>query len=717
MLTQISNYTYKSFKNYTGPNVTEPFKQKNIFFGYNGKGKTALSKGILLELKKDKSITNENYRFFNKDYIKDSLLLDDNSGIKGVVANFGKKNVDIEKEIIEKKKLIKDTTPLQDEIDNSNSQIKNEIEKIFKEKKGNSSIKKKTSNNTFELIESYKKDLESALKIVKSKEELKTVKDSIEYEKELNMINNTDVITLDILNDEEINSLSKIMSNKYNNNEIPSTLILSWLENGLEIHKKDNLTTCKFCGGNVDLNDIENRINEYHNDKKQQDLLELDKIYTKIKTLLSSKQLINDNNLLLSNIVGESVNNYYTNINIAIEKLKSISNEIDKKINDFENAYIIKDEEIIKIMSNISNNLKEIDDLRANKVLELNKMIDKCNILIKGSIALEISENSLIIKELNKLKEKNTEMEKIIKLNDKTSYEIDRLKKSKSTTSDFASFINDLLEELNVDFFLDISNNNYIIKHKREKIALSIDDISEGENNLLALLLFYYELFNDKFQKDFKNNIKMIIVDDPISSVDDINKIYVLEIIKKILNVKEPQIFIFTHVWEDFCNLCYGKQDIDKQGNETPYRFYEVKKNSSGSYIKKTKYNETPYMHDFKEIYEFSKLDSADNMDECEIYHYPNVMRKILEKFMEFKVSNSSPTLDNISNVKIALCGNVNNVSHQDEIQIPTLLDVCNIFSHKMTRNPEQILKSAQYLMRKIREIDINHYSTMIKGN
>ena len=48
MLTQISNYTYKSFKNYTGPNVTEPFKQKNIFFGYNGKGKTALSKGIYL---------------------------------------------------------------------------------------------------------------------------------------------------------------------------------------------------------------------------------------------------------------------------------------------------------------------------------------------------------------------------------------------------------------------------------------------------------------------------------------------------------------------------------------------------------------------------------------------------------------------------------------------------------------------------------------------
>ncbi len=32
MITQINNYTCKSFKNYTGTNVNESFKQKNIFF-------------------------------------------------------------------------------------------------------------------------------------------------------------------------------------------------------------------------------------------------------------------------------------------------------------------------------------------------------------------------------------------------------------------------------------------------------------------------------------------------------------------------------------------------------------------------------------------------------------------------------------------------------------------------------------------------------------
>lgn len=80
---------------------------------------------------------------------------------------------------------------------------------------------------------------------------------------------------------------------------------------------------------------------------------------------------------------------------------------------------------------------------------------------------------------------------------------------------------------------------------------------------------------------------------------------------------------------------------------------------------------------------------------------------------MEFKVSNSSPTLDNINNVKIALCENVNNVSHNDELEIPALLDVCNIMSHKFSRNPEQVLKSAKYLMRKIKDTDGNHFAKM----
>ena len=75
MIETINDYTFKSFKNYSGPSGDEKFKQKNLFIGYNGKGKTALSKGILIEIIKNHNVTDDNYRFFNKDFIKDNLLL------------------------------------------------------------------------------------------------------------------------------------------------------------------------------------------------------------------------------------------------------------------------------------------------------------------------------------------------------------------------------------------------------------------------------------------------------------------------------------------------------------------------------------------------------------------------------------------------------------------------------------------------------------------
>ena len=714
MITQINNYTFKSFKNYTGP-TEAPFKEKNILFGYNGKGKSSLSKGILDEYKKDASISENNYRYFDKDYIKNSLLLEESNEIKGIVANFGKENVDIEKEISKKKELLTNINVLEDKQQEYENNIKKEIDSIFNNKKGSSSIKKKNFTTLDVLFQSYQKDLAPALKLVSKKEDLKNIKDSSEYEKELENIQKTKIIEFNLIIDEEANELSRILESRYNENEVPTAKVLSWLKNGLEIHKETSADRCQFCGNVIQLDQIENRITEYLNDKKQQDLLAIENIKAKFEVIINQDQKLNENKILLENIIGEKITSHYENIKKQIKELSNILDIIKKKLSDFESS-ISFDADIIKENNKlIMNNINDIKKIKEEKENEINNIINKSNTLIKGSIANEIFESSLIKKEYEEYKKKKEEIIEAKKQNNKIETEINELKNSKSTTSDFATFISELLDNLGIEFFLDIVDNNYIIKHRQNKTILTIEDISEGENNLLALLFFYYELFEDNKQNEFKNDIQLIVVDDPISSVDDINKVYVLELIKKIISIEHPQVFVFTHVWDDFCNLCYGKKDIDDENKKTPYRFYELKKNSNGSYLKKTKYNETPYMHDFKEIYEFSKKSNTDDLDECEIYHYPNVMRKVLEEYMKFKVSNSSPTLDNINNVKIALCGDVNNCSRQDDIQIPTLLDVCNILSHKSARNPEQILKSAQYLMRKIKEIDINHFSTMTK--
>ena len=711
MIKTVNDYTNKSFKNYTGP-VDASFKQKNIFFGYNGKGKTALSIGVLNEFKKDSSNNETNYRFFNKDYIKNNLLLEDSNELKGVVANFGKGNVDIEKEITAKKAQIIDLAPLTERKVKTELNIKNGIDKIVTSKKGTSSIKKKPGDNVSEIIDAYNKDLEAALKVVSSTEELENIKDSSETEKDLNQLRLINIIDFVYPNEQEIEDLNNIMSNEYDENEIPSAKILSWMQEGIEIHKNDNTQKCKFCGGTVHIEEIENNVQKYLSDKKQQDLLNLNKISSVIHSMISNGKNINDNKILLSKFLGPSVDEWYTAIESSIKDLEQVQEKINKKIESFERKTDYNNE-VIEIVDSIKENISKIQQLKKETESFLETSINKSNVLIKGAIALEINKNSLISNEIKELDETNGLINLYTKENEKINAEISELKRKKSTTGDFASFINELLEYLGIDFFLDIKENNYIICHRGDNVALSLDQISEGENNLLALLLFYYELFNDKFQKDFKEEIKLIIVDDPISSVDDINKIYVLEIVKKIITLDKPQVFVFTHVWDDFVNLCYGKKDDDRPGKETPYRFYEIKKNANGSYVVKTKYNETPYMHDFKEIYEFSQLTNVDDLDECEIYHYPNVMRKVLERYMEFKVSNSSPTLDNINNVKIALCENVNNVSHNDELEIPALLDVCNIMSHKFSRNPEQVLKSAKYLMRKIKDTDGNHFAKM----
>ncbi len=711
MIETINNYTFKSFKNYSGPNDDEKFKQKNLFFGYNGKGKTALSKGILTEIRKNPNVKGDNYRFFNKDFIKDNLLLENNVDLKGIVANFGKENVDIEKTIEEKMKNYKDVPSLQKEKEILEQNAKNEVNSIFDLKKGKSSIKRRTAESIKELVVSYRKDLESALKVVKSKEDLKNVKDASSYEKELVTLQGIKLLTMEILTNDEIDTISLIMNKNYENNEIPSAEVLSWLEQGLIIHKHDNSRKCKFCGGNIEINEIEETINKYLNDKKQKDLIILNKLHLKIKEISELK--LKENKDLMGNLINDSIYKYYDALSENQQQLISINEKIKTKLENFEKNESFDSATLKHIMSSINDNQLKISNAKQEKENELSKLIDKSNSLIKGSIALEILESKNIADELKKIEDKEKEILSASNSNSILIKEISELKNSKSTTNDFANFINELLQELGIDFYLDIIDNNYTIKHRRDDVSLTINDISEGENNLLALLFFYYELFNDKQQQNFKNEINYIIIDDPISSVDDVNKMYVLELIKKILELKKPQVFIFTHVWDDFCNLCYGKKDTkDKNGNETPFRFYEVKKNINGSYLVKTRTNETPYMHDFKEIYEFSQLDNADELDECEMYHYPNVMRKVLEEFMKFKVKNSSPTLDNITNVKIALCGNVN-CSHQDDIQIPTLLDICNILSHRTVRTPDQILKSAQYLMRKIKEVDISHFSAM----
>ncbi len=703
---KVENFTEKSFKNYTGPD--REFKQKNIIFGYNGRGKSSLAIGVIREFLINNPVGADSYRFFDRNYINNNLLLKEStdSKIKGVIANFGKKDVDVEKQIDLLESEIIDTVTIEKEINELNNKIRIEIDKIHDTKKGKIAIQKKpTSKSNDEVIALYNDDIEKAKKIENDENKLINIKGDDSLEKQKEKIETAIIPQLNIMLDERINEIKDIFIKKFDDIEIPTSKIIEWITNGLSIHEKGE--KCKFCGGTPNLDLIQNNVNKYNSNEKQKAAVTLTDFKNEIDTLnLQINKILELKNNIIANI-GNDTAKHFDNIEFNVNLLTDYKEKLNNKIENINSQIDFEDEKLKNILSSIKNSYDCINQIKENELKILNEKISKLNLLIKGAIGLEISNNTFINSNMQLVSQKQKNLNEAKIKNKEYLEKIKELKDSKSNTKDFADHISDILSMLEVNLKLEVLNDDYIIKQSITNDRLQLDDISEGEQNLLSLLYFYYELFEDKEQKNLKSSINLIVIDDPISSVDDINKMYVLELIKKICELDGIQLFIFTHVWEDFCNICYNK--ADKQN--TPYGFYEIKKDMSGSKIVSAKTNETPYKHDFKDIYEFSQKQDCSNMTDCEIYHYPNIMRKILEEFLSFKVKNNNPTYTNFNNIKKVLCGD--NPTNKNEMSIGMLLNVCNILSHKATRNPDEILKSAKFLMNKIEAVDKLHYDTM----
>jgi hypothetical protein len=365
-------------------------------------------------------------------------------------------------------------------------------------------------------------------------------------------------------------------------------------------------------------------------------------------------------------------------------------------------------------LENIKTNFNIIVKIKQSQKEDLEKQIDKLDTLVKGSIAYDVLNNQNIKDWKEEKGKKQKELGNIEIVNKEKTTEIERLKNEKSNYADFAEFLNQILKDLSINLKIELSGKDYVLKHSLDKNSLPIEEISEGERNLLALLFFYYELFNDKEQQSIKN-LDLIIIDDPISSLDHTNRMYILEIMKRLLDCDmTSQIFILTHSWEDFCDLCYMKEDRES----TSFRFMEVKKNDGKSFLTRIKKPQSPYKHHFLEIFELSERANTDNLTDCEIYHFPNIMRSVLEEFLRFKATKATPTKTNENIIgKILFNREWNNISNENKTKLGQLLNICNILSHNLSRNPDEVLSSAKFLMNRIKEVDINHFNTNKESN
>jgi wobble nucleotide-excising tRNase len=723
MISKLNNFTHKSFVSYTNPNDLL-FRSKNILFGYNGKGKSSFAIGVKNEFLIDSTKNDENLRVFDRDYISNSLLLENTEGkIKGIEASFGKSGVDIEKKINELEKLIiskEEIDKLDTSVVKSRKEIRTEVDKIHNRRKGKANIQKKPKDETIErVIELYKKDYNDAKKIEVKDEKLIKINGDDSIEKQISQNENLKPLNISQIPTDLIEEVKFIFKEKYGEDiSIPEYEVVQWIESGLNIHEEGD--NCKFCNNRLDYSALKSKLTEYKENKRHKATVILKRLREYLQSISDSIRFIEKEAKTYSTNIGNEIDKHFTTISGNKKIITSFIGSCQSKIDNLEIEERFNFELLAETLKVIDNSILIISNSKNEQLAELRKKQNNLTTLVKGSIGLEILKSTTIKDKIKQIKDKEVGLKEKRENNKKRQQEIQDLKQQKSLTKDFAVFVSQILNDINISLKveLDTDNKNYIIKSTNESATLTIKDISEGEKNLLALLFFYYELFSDNKQQQVKPEIELIIVDDPISSMDDSNKFYILELMKNLLELQNQQIFVTTHSWDDYCNLSYGKKAWedrkDKNGNEikSKYATFEIKKNNGKSILVKSKDLEKPYNYLFKEIYEFSRKSDEDVKTECQIYHYPNVMRRIFEEWYGFKIGKD---LNFTSNLQKRIVNHFSITSNNEKTKLGLLIKVCNILSHSIngSMNSQEIHQSAKYLMKLIENKDKIHFDNM----
>lgn len=708
MISRMNDFSHKSFHNYSGPD--EEFHEKNIIFGYNGSGKTSLVLGLEKAFLSVSGKKKENLRIYSADYLDKYLLLDpiNRRSIRGIRAIFGEKNVEIEGKIKEFEMKIINQNEI-DKLINENTKLeieaKSEITKIFSAKKGSLRIQGKiTAISIQDTVKSYEEDLKNAVKVEKDKTNIEKIIGDDTLDKRISAIESLDEfpeISVDYIDYAEF---TEKQDQRYDDVEIPNSTIIKWLTEGLTIHSEKK--HCEFCGSQIDYPSIKNKVDSYAKNVKfiaenffKNIFNYLDGKIALVKNILSKKESY------IAQL--EQCDILFKELHETIISLEEFTTILKYNYENISSIHKIISDDLKKTIKQVSTIILKINSIRKETIRLERAKLDKLGTLVKGAVSIAISKSTLINENIMKIEKNKQLLTRYNKENVENKAKIRSLKESKIITVDFMKLVNDILLDMNISIKLEIEGNDYYLRTTLlNEDELTVDDISEGEKNLLSLIFFYFEMFEDDKQSVLKSDINMIILDDPISSMDDSNRFYVLELVKNIIQLNVDQVFVLSHVWDDYCQLIYGKNCF---AHDSKYASFEIRKNKE-SEIKKNNSQGNPYKFMFKELYELSQKNSLST--NCDYFHIPNILRKVFEEFLFFK-TNKYMLAQNSKKTEIEELFEITSIS--EKTKLGTLLAVSNVLSHTNTKTNEDILASVKYLMNLIKKNDKLHFDAMKK--
>ncbi|WP_164856838.1 ATP-binding protein [Helicobacter pylori] len=635
----------------------------NFIYGANGSGKTTTSSFLknLAENGIEDKFANSKIAWYNNESLKIEVYNKQfkeeqfrNSQVKGIFTLGKKTNENLEK-IESKTKSINEEKEKKKK--NKESLQKLEQERKEKEKDFTDScwekLYKKNEEDFKEILEGFKrkeKFKEKILKEFKNDEHneseivrLEELKEKIgivfsENQTELALLecNLTDFDSIEnhsIWEQKVVGSggvaiadLIKKLSNE------------DWVAWGREYIKENSI--CPFCQKETITEEFKKQLESYFDTNYQESTETIKKMkedYTN-KTAEALERF--------DKIVKTEQNNLQTKLDT--ENLKRLIETLRSKINGNRQKMLDKSKEMSRNFK-LDSNKNEIDAIK-DLIAKVNEQIANHNEIIKDiknqkKICVEqtwkflVNEFKSDIQEYNKnycdsekeIKELENEISKNQGKIERLENEIKELEKNMVSIKPIVNEINTLLKGYGfTNFGLACTEDEKSYRIQREDGQLVGETLSEGEVTFITFLYYYHLTKGSLKENDISKN-KVLVIDDPISSLDS-NILFIVSVLVKDLmketmeektNIK--QIIILTH------NTYFYKEitlEYDLKCYQGKYSFWIIKKDNNVSKIKD--YKENPIKNSYELLWQEVKQAKENNASWVSLQ---NVMRRIIEYY------------------------------------------------------------------------------------
>ncbi len=659
------------FPNFVWPNDLEHFKVFNLVYGWNGSGKTTLSR--LLRYLEDNKFLPEDWQPEFK--IKTGTGYVEHSNpdfLSGSICVF---NVDFVEDNIKwgegrtKKLLIgKVTHELADKLSAARAKLQENKDENAKEgeslkkaegawdtflTKRASEIKKRLTTNVQDKYQNYNRNsLQNSLSTLENQDTSAHTLDSDKEQilnaeiqqnamPELPSVSFPQAIDVKLLNEaKEI--LQKSPGSSFIEVLKKDADLNAWVKKGYDIHTERKEPTCQFCLQSLPhmrMNELEKHFSEEYKNF----IAEVDRVGVAVKTCRDKYAGIT---LVHSADFYKEFQEEYKAPQDAFYNAKGLWQQ---RIDDLLAILRQKRENPFDVLEeSFADGIAQLETDIQSKLLLVNALVEKHNLKAKNLNshivkAKQDIENSIVVKLLEEYRILGKNIKALKKQAEVRGKIIADLTKEVEETE--AKVIQPKIGESNVNKDLSrfLGRDDIKLQYEQDGYTITRNDkkaknLSEGEKTGIALIYFFSKIREGKPIEE-----KIIVIDDPISSLDSQSTHFALSYIKDNI-ASAKQVFLFTHNF--YCLKEVKKWNRRKGFKKDDLALYMLdcltpsgksqREARLGNIDPLLKKYDSEYHFLFSKIYEWHS--KKDVMTLEHMYPLATMARKVLETFLAFKV-------------------------------------------------------------------------------